>query len=50
MKNLMMIFGIVMAVEGVLVYALQKVFKNLDDKEIEIFAKAMQDVHCKRYW
>ena len=50
MEKLMMIFGAVIVVEGALVYTLQKLFKSLDDKELDVFVKAMQEAHCKRLW
>ena len=50
MMNIMIIFGVVMGIEAVTVWALEKAFKNLNDEELDVVVKAMQEAQCKRLW
>ena len=50
MMNVMVIFGVVIGLEAVAVWALGKTFKDLNDEELDVVVKAMQEAHCKRLW
>ena len=50
MMNVMIIFGVVIGLEAVAVWALEKAFKNLNDEELAVVVKAMQAAQCKRLW
>lgn len=48
MMNVMIIFGVVMGLEAVAVWALGKVFKDLNDEELDVVVKAIQEAQCKK--
>ena len=50
MMKVMVIFGVVIVLEAVAVWALGKAFKNLNDEELDAVIKAMQEAQCKRLW
>ena len=50
MMNVMVIFGVVIVLEAVAVWVLGKVFKDLNDEELDAVVKAIQEAQCKRLW
>ena len=48
MMNVMIIFGVVIGLEATAVWALGKVFKDLNDEELDVVVKAIQEAQCKK--
>ena len=48
MINAMVIFGIVMGLEAVAVWALGKTFKDLNDEELDVVVKVIQEAQRKK--
>jgi hypothetical protein len=50
MMDVMVIFGVVIGLEAAAVWALGKVFKDLNDEELDTVVKAIQEAQCKKLW